>query len=71
MDRRNRNTAAGAVIGAPAFVYGGPAYGVYAAPAWYNPWLWYGGRWVYRPYPSWYWSHRAYWRPGWRGGYRR
>lgn len=24
---------------------------VYAAPAWYHPWFFYGGRWVYRPYP--------------------
>ncbi len=29
---------------------------VYAAPAWYNPWIWYDGRWVYRPYPY----HRFY-----------
>jgi len=31
----------------PVF-YGG--YGYYAPPG-YRPWIWYGGRWVYRPYP--------------------
>jgi len=30
--------------------YFGPEY-IYAAPAWYHPWFYYGGRWVYRPYP--------------------
>jgi|SRR5579859_64665 len=50
--------------GAPAF-YGPPA--VYA-PGWYNPWFFEGGVWVYRPYRYWYWSHDAYWRPGWRPG---
>jgi hypothetical protein len=49
--------------GAPAFAYGGPY--VAWAPAWYNPWVWVGGRWVYHPYRHWYWAHRAYWRPGW------
>jgi len=24
---------------------------VYAAPGWYHPWFFYGGRWEYRPYP--------------------
>ncbi len=24
---------------------------VYVAPAWYDPWVWYGGHWIYRPYP--------------------
>ena len=52
--------------GAPAFAYGGGAYVAYA-PAWYNPWVWAGGRWVYHPYRRWYWAHRAYWRPGWHG----
>lgn len=52
--------------GAPAFVYAGGPY-VAWAPAWYNPWVWVGGRWVYHPYRRWYWAHRAYWRPGWRG----
>ena len=64
--------------GAPAFYYGGPpggAYVVYDAPTWYNPWIWYGGAWIYRPYP-----YHRYWgehysrggrdyRGG--GGYRR
>jgi hypothetical protein len=52
--------------GAPAFVYAGGPYVAYA-PAWYNPWVFVGGRWVYHPYRHWYWAHRAYWRPGWRG----
>ena len=44
--------------GAPAFYYG--ADYAYAAPAGYNPWLFSGGRWVYRPYPyhRWYARHR-------------
>jgi hypothetical protein len=44
--------------GAPAF-YAPPVYGpgvVYAAPGWYDPWIWYGGHWIYRPYPY----HRYY-----------
>ncbi|MGH7022853.1 MAG: hypothetical protein ACREEB_04580 [Caulobacteraceae bacterium] len=49
--------------GAPAFVYGGP---VVYGPAWYNPWVWYGGRWSYRPYRSWYYRHGGHW-----GGHRR
>ena len=54
--------------GAPAFYYGGYGPGVvYAGPSWYRPWVWAGGRWTYRPYRSWYWNHRNYWRPGWRG----
>ncbi|HEY3951402.1 glycine zipper domain-containing protein [Phenylobacterium sp.] len=52
--------------GAPAFYYGGPA--VYVGPAWYNPWAFEGGVWVYRPYRYWYWTHESYWRPGWRPG---
>ena len=40
--------------GAPAFY--APAGVVYAAPGWYNPWVWAGGAWVYRPYPY----HRYY-----------
>jgi hypothetical protein len=50
--------------GAPAFVYAGPY--VAWAPAWYHPWAWVGGRWVYHPYRNWYWAHQAYWHPGWR-----
>ena len=61
--------------GVPAFYYDGPyvAPAVVYGPGWYNPWFWYGGRWVYRPYRSWYWNHPGYWRPGWRrpGAYRR
>ncbi|THD54211.1 MAG: glycine zipper 2TM domain-containing protein [Phenylobacterium sp.] len=51
--------------GAPGFAYGPPPpYG----PAWYNPWFFEGGVWVYRPYRYWYWTHDAYWSPGWRPG---
>lgn len=60
---------------APTFVYGGydaPYY--YAAPGWYRPWVFYDGRWSYRPYPyrAWYYRHRGYGRPyPYRGGYGR
>ena len=52
--------------GAPVFYYGPPpgAVVVYDSPDWYNPWLWYDGRWVYRPYP-----YHRYWGehyPRWR-----
>jgi hypothetical protein len=47
--------------GAPAF-YAGPEI-VYAAPVWYHPWIWYGGRWVYRPYPYHRYYYRHYYRP--------
>jgi hypothetical protein len=45
--------------GAVAF-YPGPVYGpvVYAAPGWYDPWIFYGNRWIYRPYPY----HRYWYR---------
>jgi len=47
--------------GAPGFYYGGPVYpGVLYGPAWYNPWVFVNGGWVYRPYRSWYYGHRAY-----------
>jgi hypothetical protein len=50
--------------GAPGFYYGGPVYpGVLNGPAWYNPWVFVNGGWVYRPYRSWYYGHRAYWGP--------
>ena len=53
--------------GAPAFVYSGPYGGAYyGGPGWYNPWVFVGGRYVYRPYRYWYWNNRAYWKPGWR-----
>ncbi len=58
--------------GAPTFVYGGPAYGVVTGPSWYNPWVWSGGAWVYRPYRYWYFTNASpYWQPGWRPGYYR
>jgi hypothetical protein len=60
----NPNCPPGFVLrdGAEPF-YPGPIYGpiVYAAPGWYDPWLWYGGHWIYRPYPYhrfWYDHHR-------------
>ena len=46
--------------GAPAFGYAPPPGGavlVYDQPTWYNPWIWYNGAWVYRPYP-----YHRYWR---------
>ena len=56
---------------APAFYYrgyGDPYY--YAAPVWYRPWIFYEGRWTYRPYPyhAWYYGHRGY---GYGRGYGR
>jgi hypothetical protein len=55
--------------GSPGFVYTGYAgpY-VYAAPGWYRPWAWYGGRWVYRPYPYHVWYYHHYYGHGghWR-----
>jgi hypothetical protein len=55
--------------GAPAFYYAGPpgAVYVYDAPSWYNPWIFYGGSWVYRPYPY----HRYYYDHYGRGRYDR
>jgi uncharacterized protein YcfJ len=57
----NPNCPPGYVLrdGAEPF-YAGPVYGdvVYEAPGWYDPWLWYGGHWIYRPYPYHrFWSH--------------
>jgi hypothetical protein len=56
--------------GAPAFYDADPAYPVEVVygPAWYQPWVWVDGRWVYRPYRYWYWTNQAYWRPNWRPG---
>ncbi len=53
--------------GAPAFVYYGPYWNadLVWAPAWYHPWVWVNGHWVFYPYRYWYWWHHAYWRPGW------
>ncbi len=48
--------------GAPAFAYSAPVYAppvAYAAP--YRPWVWVGGRWVYRPYPY---GYRRPYAPG-------
>jgi hypothetical protein len=38
----------------------GPVYPdvVYVQPTWYDPWIWYGGHWIYRPYPY----HRFWFR---------
>jgi hypothetical protein len=55
--------------GAPAFYYGPPPGGavvVYDAPTWYNPWIWYDGAWIYRPYPY----HRYWGEHYYRGGER-
>jgi hypothetical protein len=64
--------------GAPTFAYDGYNTGyTYAAPGWYRPWIYVGGRWSYRPYPyhNWYYRNHSWGRPGyhrgWRGGYRR
>jgi hypothetical protein len=37
---------------APPFAPG-PVYTevIYEAPPWYDPWVWYGHHWIYRPYP--------------------
>jgi hypothetical protein len=54
--------------GAPAFYYGPPPGGVavvYDAPTWYNPWVFYGGSWVYRPYP-----YHRYWHEHYPRRYR-
>ncbi len=48
--------------GAPGFYFAGPAYGpAYWGPAWYQPWVWADGRWVYHPYREWYYRHPGYW----------
>lgn len=65
--------------GAAGFNYAYAPGIAYAAPAWYRPWVFYGNRWVYRPYPyaRWYgryyarpygWRRGPYGRPGWRRG---
>jgi hypothetical protein len=44
----------------PTAFVAGPVYPgvVYVAPDWYDPWIWYGGHWIYRPYPYHrYWFH--------------
>lgn len=56
--------------GAARFDYAYAPGFVYAAPAWYRPWVFYGNRWVYRPYPYARWYGRYYARPyGWRRPY--
>jgi outer membrane lipoprotein SlyB len=63
---RNGGCPPGYVVrsGAPAFYYNG-AYGNQAydaGPSWYHPWVWSGGRWMYRPYRQWYYQNPSYWR---------
>ena len=58
----NPNCPPGYVLRAGAPPFYPPVYGevIYAAPGWYDPWLWYGGHWIYRPYPYhryWYRAH--------------
>jgi hypothetical protein len=59
----NPNCPSGYVLrpGAEAF-NSGPVFGevLYAAPDWYDPWIFYGNHWIYRPYPYhryWYQTH--------------
>lgn len=54
------------VKAAPEPFYPPPVYPhvVYIAPPWYDPWAWYGGHWIFRPYPYhryWYERHRRRW----------
>ena len=53
--------------GAPVFAYAGPAYDPGLAPAWYQPWVWVGDRWVYYPYRYAYWFGPAYPHGHWVG----
>jgi hypothetical protein len=60
--------------GAPTFVYAPPPGYAYPAeviygPPWYDPWVWTGRVWVFRPYRYWYWHNHAYWRPGYHPGH--
>ena len=52
----------GYVLRPGAVLFAPPPTVVYAAPDWYNPWVFYGGTWVYRPYPyhRFYRDHRDY-----------
>ena len=51
------------VKAAPEPFYPPPVYPhVYVAPPWYDPWVWYGGHWIYRPYPY----HRYWYKRHWR-----
>ena len=70
-DGSNPNCPPGYALraGAAPF-YPGPVYGgdvVYAAPPDYDPWIWYGGHWIYRPYPY----HRYWYRHEFRRDFRR
>ncbi|HWU01565.1 MAG TPA: hypothetical protein VN222_02400 [Novosphingobium sp.] len=56
--------------GAVAYSYAPTGY-YYAAPAWYRPWVFTDGAWLYRPYPyhDWYWrTYRGPGPGGWHGG---
>ncbi|HEY3798241.1 MAG TPA: hypothetical protein VGL58_07795 [Caulobacteraceae bacterium] len=50
---------------APSFYYNSPYS--YAAPGWYQPWVFIGGRWAFRPYPYHTWYYHRYYPGG--GGY--
>lgn len=50
---------------APEFAFGGGPY-FYAAPGWYDPWVWGDDRWIYRPYPYHVWYYQHYSRGGGR-----
>jgi len=50
--------------GAPGFYYQGSGPYDYYAPADYNPWVWWGNAWVFRPYPYHSWYYRHYGRGG-------
>jgi len=65
--------------GAVAYPYAYQGYD-YAAPGWYQPWVFVGGAWAYRPYPYHTYYYRTYrggyyghggYHGGPRGGYRR
>jgi hypothetical protein len=49
--------------GGDEFYYAGGPY-FYAAPDWYDPWVWGDDRWIYRPYPYHQWYYQHYWRGG-------
>jgi hypothetical protein len=44
---------------AQVYTYAEPDY-AYAAPGWYQPWVFVGGGWSYRPYPYHAWYYRTY-----------
>jgi len=55
--------------GSPAYPYTYPGY-AYAAPGWYQPWVFIGGAWIFRPYPYHSWYYHTYRGPyrGYHGG---